>query len=141
MLVRDIMTDTPLVLPHDATLVDAAQTMRTNDVGDVLITDDDGHLHGVITDRDIVVRAIADGHLGSARVGEHATTDVQTVAADDDTPQALRLMREHALRRLPVLDHDHQLVGVVSLGDLAVCTPEGDLTATLTAISAAPPNK
>jgi CBS domain-containing protein len=138
--VREIMTNTPLTLSRNATLAEAAQAMRANNIGDVLVTDDDGHLHGVITDRDIVVRAVAERRAPAGPVEDHVTTELHTVTDGDDTKRALRLMSDNALRRLPVLDGDGRLVGVVSLGDLAVCTQESDLTATLAAISSAPPN-
>ncbi|MFC5181764.1 CBS domain-containing protein [Actinomadura harenae] len=115
----DVMTTRPRSLPRDATLHEAARLMRDEGVGDVLVTVD-GRLCGMVTDRDIVVRAVAEDR--DARItplGEICSADLATVRPDDDTGTAVRLMRERAVRRLPVVDEARRPVGIVSLGDLA----------------------
>lgn len=134
--VRDIMTGVPVTLERNQSLVDAARMMRDAAIGDVLVTDN-GRLIGVLTDRDIVVRAVAEARdPGLTTVGEVCSPQVTTVEPDDDLDTAVRLMREQAIRRLPVVD-DGRAVGIVSLGDLAV---ERDERSALADISAAPPN-
>jgi CBS domain-containing protein len=136
-LVRDVMSSPVVGLPESATLVDAAQQMRTNDIGDVLIVDGDRVL-GILTDRDIVMRALADGRdPASTTVGEIASRDTVVVEPDQPAAVAVQLMRERALRRLPVCEGGH-LVGVVSLGNLATAR---DPESALADISAAPPDR
>jgi CBS domain-containing protein len=134
--VREVMMPNPLAVDSRSTVETAAQVMRENDIGDVLVTED-GVLRGILTDRDIVVRAVAAGrHPSATATGEVCSAAIQTVSADDDTTQAAEIMRQHALRRLPVID-ESQLVGIVSIGDLAVAA---DPQSALADISAAPPN-
>lgn len=135
--VRDVMTPNPVAIAADASLVEAAQVMRSRDVGDVLVTED-GRLRGILTDRDIVVRAIAvGGSPADTLAGECCSPDVKSVTVDAPTDEAVQLMRQHALRRLPVVDSD-QLVGMVSIGDLALSE---DPTSALADISGATPNR
>ena len=130
------MMPSPLTVDARTTIESAAQVMRENDIGDVLVTED-GVLRGILTDRDIVVRAIAAGrHPSATSTGEVCSAAIQTVGADDPTTQAAEIMRQHALRRLPVIE-DSRLVGIVSIGDLAVAD---DPKSALADISAAPPN-
>ena len=111
--------------------------MRDEEVRGVLVIQD-GKLCGLLTDRDIVVRAVAEGRDPSkTQVGEVASTDVATLAPDQDVGEAIRLMREKHVRRLPVVEGGRP-VGIVSLGDLAV---ERDPDSVLADISAAPPNE
>jgi CBS domain-containing protein len=134
--VRDVMMPSPLTVDARTTIEAAAQVMRENDIGDVLVTQD-GRLQGILTDRDIVVRAIAgERHPAATFAGECCSTEVQVVSVDDSPGRAAEVMRINALRRLPVVD-DGQVVGVVSLGDLAVAE---DPASTLADISAARPN-
>jgi CBS domain-containing protein len=133
--VREVMTRDPEALPASATILDAARRMRDCDIGDVIVRDN-GSVRGVVTDRDLVVRALADGRT-DATLGEIATTEVVTVGPDDPVADAIRMMRERAIRRLPVVE-DGTLVGVVSIGDLAL---EQDPESALADISAAPPNQ
>jgi len=120
MQINEIMTEDVSCVGPEATLQEAAQKMRDRDVGPLPICDND-RLIGMVTDRDIVVRAIADGH-------DPATTSVRSVMTegieycfeDDDVEEAARLMKKSQVRRLAVLNHDKRLVGIVSLGDLAV---------------------
>jgi CBS domain-containing protein len=135
--VREVMTPHPVTLAPDATLVDAARQMRAKDIGDVLVVGGDGRLRGIVTDRDIVVRALADGlSADSTTLGEVCSPDLAVVAPDDDSDRAVELMRDRAVRRVPVVDRG-ELVGVVSLGDLAI---EKDPGSALADISAAEEN-
>ncbi|MFF7259010.1 CBS domain-containing protein [Streptomyces sp. NPDC008159] len=117
--VRDVMTPGVVAVRPDASLVEAAQLMRAQDVGDVLVTVDE-QLIGVLTDRDITLRAVADG-VDPLTVSAQAvcTPNPVVIEPDDAVSTALALMRDHAIRRLPVLADGHP-VGMVSLGDLAV---------------------
>lgn len=113
------MTSGVVTVRPDASLVEAAQLMRAQDIGDVLVAAD-GRLIGVLTDRDITLRAVADG-VDPLTVSAQAvcTPHPVVVGPDDAVSVAVTLMRDHAVRRLPVLEDGHP-VGMVSLGDLAV---------------------
>jgi CBS domain-containing protein len=117
MNVRDVMTSNPrTVSPGDSIQV-AARIMKEEDVGVVPIVDN-GRTVGIVTDRDIVIRAVAEG--GSDRaVREIATTDLVFVKPDSSTREAEKLMSERQIRRLPVVENG-RLVGIISLGDIAV---------------------
>lgn len=136
-LIRDVMTAKPKTLAGSATLAEAARMMRKEDIGDILVLDD-GKPCGILTDRDIVVRGIAAGKdPGKTAVKDIASKDVVTLAPDASIDEAVRLMREHAVRRIPVMESGKP-VGIVSLGDLAL---ERDERSVLGQVSAAPPNK
>ena len=131
------MTTNPRTVNVDDTVLAAAQLMRDHDIGDVIVVED-GQVTGILTDRDIVVRAVAEGRdAESTTVGEIATTDAQAIEPDASVDDALRMMREHDIRRLPVVK-DGRPVGIVSLGDLAV---ERETDSTLADISAASPDQ
>ncbi|MFD7446996.1 CBS domain-containing protein [Streptomyces sp. NPDC059909] len=135
-LVKDVMTTGVLTLPPDASLVEAARLMRDKDVGDVMVADDH-RLLGVLTDRDITVRSVAMGHDPYIMpVRSVCTPDVLTVRPEEDTAEAVRLMRVHMVRRLAVVE-DGRPLGVVTLGDLA---RSRDPRSALADISSAPPN-
>jgi CBS domain-containing protein len=135
--IRDVMTPNPVALPATASAVDAALAMRDFDVGAVIVLDD-GEVCGIVTDRDIVVRVIANGNYpASTQLGEVCSRELATVSPGAPLEDAVRLMRDKALRRLPVVE-DGQPVGIVSIGDLAV---ERDRQSALGHISAAPPNR
>jgi CBS domain-containing protein len=135
--VEEIMTTNPRTVNVDDTVLQAAQVMRDNDIGDVIVVED-GQVTGIVTDRDIAVRAAAEGRdLGSTTVGEIATTGVQAIEPDASVDDALRTMREHDIRRIPVAKNGRP-VGIVSLGDLAV---EREPDSTLADISAAAPDQ
>lgn len=130
------MTAGAAAVRPDASLVEAAQLMRAQDIGDVLVADGD-LLVGVVTDRDITVRAVAEGADPLAVNAETVCTpDPVCVGPDDEVATAVRLMRRHAVRRLPVVE-DGRPLGVVSLGDLAVSQDPGSALAD---ISRAEPN-
>ena len=134
---RDVMTASPRVIDLTATVQQAAQAMRDDDIGDVLVCDGD-MLKGIVTDRDIAVRAVAQGmDPASTRVAEICTSDVKTLSPDDSLDKAVKLMRSEAIRRVPIVEGGRP-VGVVSLGDVAM---ERDSGGTLADISAAPPDQ
>ena len=134
--IADVMTKEPVVLESDSLLTDAARIMRDSDIGDVIVIEG-GSVCGIVTDRDIVVRGIAaDKNPATTRLGEVCSRDVTTVSSDTPVEEAVRLMRDRAIRRLPVVDDDRP-VGVISLGDLAM---ERDPSSALADISEAPPN-
>ena len=117
---RDIMHAGAKCVNEDESLLRAAQMMRDLNVGSLPICGKDDRLHGMITDRDIVVRCCAEGKdLASMKAGELAQGTPFWVDADADVTQVLNLMEQHQIRRLVVLDRDKRLVGIVSLGDLA----------------------
>jgi CBS domain-containing protein len=134
--IRDVMSRDLVTLPADATVIEASQAMQQRDIGDVLVTDED-RLIGVLTDRDIVVRAIAEGHDPTqARIGDFVTMDLATLTPDAEVTEAVAMMRDTAVRRVPVVEDDRP-VGIVSIGDLAI---EHDDGSALADISSAEPN-
>jgi CBS domain-containing protein len=133
--VRDIMTSAPVGVYYSQTIGETARVMRDNQVGSVLVVND-GALAGLVTDRDLVVRGLAEGEGPDSPVGPLCTGDLIGVAADADLAQAAQLMRENAVRRLPVIN-DGQVVGIVSMGDIAI-SEEGD--SALAAVSRAEAN-
>ena len=117
--IKDVMTERVFSVLHSTCLRDVACLMRDQDIGDVLVVNDDGTLRGIVTDRDLVVRATATGcDMGSTCAGEIATQNVFNLAPDATIDEAVRLMRDHAIRRLPVMNNGVP-IGIVSLGDLA----------------------
>ena len=134
---REVMVPNPAMLSSSSSVTDAARCMKEQDIGDVLVLDDD-RLCGVVTDRDIVVRSIAAGHdPGSTTLGEICSADLVGLSPDDTVDDAVRMMRERAVRRLPVVEAGRP-VGIVSIGDLAI---DRDPGSALADISAAPPNQ
>jgi len=116
---RDIMTSGVECVQENETLARAAQKMRDLDVGALPICGDDNRLKGMLTDRDIVVKGIAEGSdPASTTAGSLAGGEVVTIGADDSVEDALQIMKEHEVRRLPVID-GHDLVGMISLRDIA----------------------
>ena len=116
---RDIMTAGVECVQEGESLVDAARKMRDLDVGALPICGADNRLKGMLTDRDIVVKCLADGRdPASTTAGELGGHEVITIGADDSVEEALRVMKDHAVRRLPVID-GRDLVGVISLQDIA----------------------
>jgi CBS domain-containing protein len=134
--VREVMTSRTVTLAPDTSLFDAARRMRDDDVGDVLVTEGD-QLRGIVTDRDIVVRALAEGREGaSTTIGDVCSGDLAVVGPDDDAGEVVKQMRSRAVRRLPVVE-DGRVVGVVSMGDMAI---ERDPGSALADVSAAKEN-
>jgi CBS domain-containing protein len=135
--VRDVMTANVVTLPRETTLAEAARTMREQDIGDIVVADGAGPA-GLVTDRDIVVRAVAEQRdPASTTIGEILTSDLVTVRPDDTVQSAALLMRDNAVRRVLVCDENQSLVGIVSIGDLA---EEIDPESVLGGISRAEPN-
>jgi CBS domain-containing protein len=116
--VRDVMTPGPIGVDYYRSIGDAARIMRDWSIGAALVVNDQA-LYGLVTDRDLVVRAVAESKGPDEPVGPLSSRDLIAVHADDDTAVAVRLMREHAVRRLPVIA-DGVPVGVVSIRDLAL---------------------
>lgn len=136
--VSEVMTPDPVTMIATDTVLDAARLMRDRGIGDVIVLDDsNARVCGIVTDRDVVVRAVADDKdLPSTTLGSIASEELLTVSPDDSLDKAARFMRDKAVRRLPVVEDGHA-VGVVSIGDLAM---ELDDRSALADISAAPPN-
>ncbi|MEU0007999.1 CBS domain-containing protein [Streptomyces sp. NPDC006314] len=135
--VRDIMTSQLVTVEPQASVTAVAQKMRDEDIGVVLVVEDD-ELRGLVSDRDLVVRALAEGGDPEQRtVASACSGDVVTVTPDEDLDHAVELMREHSIRRLPVVEQGHP-VGIVSLGDMAI---ERDAESALGDISAAKSNQ
>ncbi len=134
--VRDVMTFDPVALEARTSVTEAARKMKERDIGDVIVLDGD-RLCGVVTDRDIVVRALAeDRDPNGTNLGEICSRELVTVSPGDDLMVAGRLMRENAVRRMPVVEGGKP-VGIISMGDLAV---ERDPDSPLAQVSAASPN-
>lgn len=135
--VGEVMTRNPVTVGTDATIVDAARLMRDRDIGPLVVVAGET-VQGIVTDRDIVVRAVAEGRDPSTvRISEVCTVDVETVSPDEPISDVVRRMEQRDVRRLPVVEGGRP-VGIVSMGDLAV---EGDLpSSSLADISAATPN-
>jgi CBS domain-containing protein len=127
---REIMTADPTCAQEDQTVVDAARTMAQMGVGSLPICGNDNRLKGMITDRDIVVKVLAQGQdPATVKVGTLGQGKPVTIGADDDAEEILRTMAQHKVRRLPVID-GHDLVGIVALADVARALPDrpvGDL--------------
>jgi CBS domain-containing protein len=117
MNIRDVMTANPRTVSPEDTIQNAARIMRDEDTGVVPVVDN-GRPVGIVTDRDIVVRAVAEGQLNRP-VRDIVSGDVITARPDMSTKEAAQLMSEHQVRRLPVVENE-RLVGIVSIGDLAV---------------------
>jgi CBS domain-containing protein len=134
--IRDVMTSDPHTISTDATLQDAAREMKGDDIGAVLV-EDKGSVAGILTDRDIVVRAVAEGRdPSSTKVGDVASRDVSTLTPDSSVEDAIKIVREQHVRRIPVVQ-DGRPAGIVSIGDLAI---ERDEDSALADISSAPSN-
>lgn len=119
MFVRDVMTTHVHAIDPDVSLTVAARKMRDDNVGSLLVTKDDSVL-GVVTDRDLVVRILAEGASAhTASVRQAMSTSFVSCRDDQPVEEALRLIAEHGLRRLPVLDGKGRLVGIASLSDLS----------------------
>ncbi len=135
--IREVMTPDPACVSPDEVLVDAAQAMSKGDFGAVVVVENGGNVRGILTDRDIVVRAVAEGKDPAAtEIREVFTTEPTTLAPDDSLDQAVEALRESHVRRLPVVEGS-EVVGIVSIGDLALARDE---KSALADISAAEPN-
>jgi CBS domain-containing protein len=134
--IRELMTPNPVALPGTASVHEAARAMRDAQIGDVIVLENN-QVCGIVTDRDMVVRILAETRdPATTTLADICSHSIVTVTPTESVEEAVRLMRTHAIRRLPVVDGG-QAVGIVSLGDLAV---ERDPGSALGKISGAPPN-
>jgi CBS domain-containing protein len=132
--IRDVMTSNPTTCEPSTTVVEAAKVMASEDVGPVPVVEG-GRLVGLVTDRDLVIRVIAEGRdPNSTTLGEIASSDLVTVQADTDLEEATRLMSQHQVRRLPVVE-DSRLVGIVAQADVARTLEEEKVGAVVEDIS------
>jgi CBS domain-containing protein len=132
--VRDVMSAAPVCMPPGESASAAARAMKRHGTGTVLVLTD-GRLSGLVTDRDITVRVLAENRdPRTTRIGDICGSELVVLDPDDDLAHAARLVRDRAVRRMPVL-RDGTPVGVVSVGDLAL---EKDATAVLSGVSSAP---
>ena len=136
--VRELMTKNPLTLPDTSTVGEAAIKMKEKDIGDIIVEDGNGNVCGIVTDRDIVVRALANGGADpkQMKLGDICSKQLVSIKPDDPVETAVEAMRDKAVRRLLVLENQ-RAVGIVSIGDLA---QNRDRQSALGQISAAPPN-
>jgi CBS domain-containing protein len=135
MQVREIMTKGVEVVSHDALLKEAALKMKRLDVG-LMPVCDGGKLEGTLTDRDITIRATAEGcDPSQTKVGQIMSTDVAYCFEDQDVKEAEKIMEARQIRRLPILNREKRLVGIVSLGDIALHAPKKEAGETLKEIS------
>ena len=134
--VADLMSENPTTLPASATVVQAARCMRDENIGAVVVMDG-RQLCGIVTDRDIVVRSVAEGNsIAQRTLDTVCSPSVMTLTPEDDADRAVMMMRDKKVRRVPVVSSG-EVVGIISLGDLAV---ERDPRSALGVISSAPPN-
>jgi CBS domain-containing protein len=138
--VRDAMHEGCECIGESQTLVDAAKRMAEHDIGVLPICGDDDRLKGMLTDRDIVVKALAQGRdPATTTCSEFAQGTVHWIAADASLDEALSMMREHAVKRLCVMDGDKRLSGIITEADVATHAPEGKTGELVEAIAAQPP--
>jgi CBS domain-containing protein len=138
---REIMTPGATYLKTSSTVADAAKVLADDDVGALPVCDERGHLEGMVTDRDLVVKVLAkDRDPRRVTLADLADQpEVVTIGADDSVEEAIRTMKDHAVRRLPVIDGT-ELVGMVSQADIARAMPEAAVGDLVAGISSAPPD-
>ena len=125
MLTKDIMTKYLKMCRSNATVKDAAQIMKDLNCGIVPVVDENNRLVGVVTDRDITLYTILNNkNPEKTTLDEFMTKDVITASPDDDVDDVIQKMKNYKIRRIPVIDRDNKLVGLISLGDIAVITGE-----------------
>ena len=135
--IREVMTPNPVTIPADIATVDAARLMRDRDIGDIIVMSENSVM-GIVTDRDIAIRVVANQREPSkTTVGDICSKELHSIEYTATVEDAIQMMREKAIRRIPVMD-DGCPVGIVSIGDLAI---ERDRESALADISAAPPNQ
>lgn len=134
MQIKDAMAREPLSVRADATIQEAAAGMRDAGVGVLPVVTDSGELAGIVTDRDIAVRAVAEGLGSETLVGRVLTRRLAVVEPSDELEDALSLMREHQVRRLPVVEGD-RLVGMLAQADIAALSAEREAAETLRSVS------
>jgi CBS domain-containing protein len=138
---REIMSPDATWCPEDTTAAEAARMMAESDIGAIPICSSDGKLRGVVTDRDLAVKVVAEGRdPQSVQLREIIpATEVVTIGADDSVDEAIRTMKDHAVRRLPVIDGT-ELVGMVTQADIARSLPDTKIADLVESISSARPN-
>ncbi len=135
--IREVMIKDLVTLPSGASVEDASRQMKDRDIGDVIVLEDED-IAGILTDRDIIIRAIAEGRSpADTTIGEIASRDLAVVSPDDTVETVIGIMRAQAVRRVPVVEAGKP-IGIVSIGDLAI---ERDDDSALADISAAEPNE
>ena len=135
---RDVMTGDAQCIGENDSITDAAKRLKELDVGAMPICGEDNRLKGMLTDRDIVLKVVAEGKdPNSTKAGELGEGKPVTIGADDSIDEALHTMAEHGVRRLPVID-GHDLIGIVSQADLARNVDEEKVGDLVEAISSAP---
>jgi CBS domain-containing protein len=138
---RELMTADPAFCDQDVTVEEAARQMADQNIGALPVCSTEGRLTGVVTDRDLAVRVVAEGRdPATTKVADLLSgTEVVTIGADDSAEEAIRTMKDHAVRRLPVIDGT-RLVGMVSQADIARAMPDAKIGDLVDAISSAPAN-
>lgn len=132
MTCSDVMTKNPKVCAPTDIVQQAAQLMKNEDVGPIPIVGDNGKLEGIITDRDIVLKVVAEGRdPKTTKLAEVMTTDLITCTSDGDIEETLDLMEDNQVRRIPVVDASGRLVGIISQADIATRLDDSDKTAEL----------
>ena len=132
MKCSDVMTKNPKTCASTDVVQQAAQLMKTEDVGPIPIVGDNGKLEGIITDRDIVLKVVAEGRdPKTTKLSEVMTTDLIKCTLDGDVEEMLDLMEDHQVRRIPVVDASGRLVGIVSQADIATRLDDSEKTAEL----------
>lgn len=121
--IKDVMSRDVQVISPDATIAEAARCMRDGDFGMMPVGEND-RMIGAISDRDIAVRAVAEGKDGKAKVRDVMSEGIHWAYDDEPVDRAAQIMSEHQIRRLPIVNRDKRLVGIVALADLAVKEPE-----------------
>jgi CBS domain-containing protein len=135
--IRDVMSNSLTTFSSRSSMLDAAQAMLDKDIGAVIVLKEGGELCGIVTDRDLVIRGLARGmDPQNTQLSQICTSEVTHLSPDDSVDDAVKLMRERAIRRIPIMENGSP-VGIVSLGDLAI---DRDRRSALGSISAAPPS-
>ena len=135
MNIRDVMTPNPRTVTPDDTIQSAARIMRDEDTGAIPVVEN-GRLVGIVTDRDIVVRAVAEGRDVWTKIGDVMTTEVYSARENDFVFEAIRLMGEKQVRRVPIINETGELVGIIAMADVALETEdEREIAETLEEIS------
>jgi CBS domain-containing protein len=136
--INELMSRHMFKMAASSSVSEAARKMRAENIG-AIIVEDGGRMCGIVTDRDIAVRVVADGRdPNSTPLSAICSKDLTTISLDEDIDRAIQMMRQKAIRRIPVVDMQGRPVGMISLGDLAL---ERDSRSVLGQISAAPPNQ
>ena len=132
MTLKEVMTKDPKTCAPTDTVQQAAQLMKSEDVGPIPIVGPDGKLEGIITDRDIVLKVVAEGRDSkTTKLADVMSTDLITCTADGDIEETLDLMEDNQVRRIPVIDASGRLVGIISQADVATRLDDAEKTAEL----------